>query len=84
MNDRPALDPQQAARYLGMCLSKVMRLSHAGEIPCRNVNPGGKHAVFRYSPVALDRWLEGDGKGTGPRVLPSHARPRTRRVREAS
>lgn len=60
MTTETALDPRQAARYLSISLSKLQRLSHAGEIPCRNVNPGGKHAVFRYSPSALDKWLAGE------------------------
>ncbi len=80
---KTALDAREAASYLGMCLSKVQRLSHAGLIPCRNINPGGKNAVYRYSPAALDRWLAGDGEGDSPRVLPSCSRP-SRRVREST
>jgi len=64
-----ALDPKGAARYLCLGLSKVMQLSHAGVIPCRNINPGGERAVFRYSVAALDEWLAGDGP-TQPKVLP--------------
>lgn|GEM_PF-1218447 len=65
---KTALDPREAAEYLGICLSKLQRLSHAGMVPCRNINPGGKNAVYRYSPAALDRWLAGDGEGTAPKA----------------
>jgi len=80
---KTALDAKEAAGYLGICLSKLQRLSHAGLIPCRNMNPGGKHAIYRYSPSALDRWLEGDGEGSAPKVLPSRSRP-SRRLREST
>lgn len=61
----------------------LQRLSHAGLIPCRNINPGGKNAVYRYSPAALDQWLAGDDQGTEPKVLPSRSHHR-RRVRECT
>lgn len=80
---KTALDAKEAAGYLGICLSKLQRLSHAGQIPCRNVNPDGKHAVYRYSPAALDRWLAGDGEGDSPKVLPRCSR-HSRRVRECT
>lgn len=80
---KTALDARGAAEYLGICLSKVQRLSHAGLIPCRNINPGGKNAVYRYSPAALDQWLAGDDQGTEPKVLPSRSH-RHRRVREST
>jgi len=80
---KTALDPREAAEYLGICLSKLQRLSHAGLVPCRNINPGGKNAVYRYSPAALDQWLAGDDQGTAPKVLPSRSR-RSRRVREST
>lgn len=83
MTQRAAMDAKQAAGYLGMCLSKLQRLSHAGLVPCRDINPGGKHSVFRYSPAALDQWLAGDGESTAPKVLPSCSR-RSRRVREST
>jgi hypothetical protein len=80
---KTALDARGAAEYLGICLSKVQRLSHAGLIPCRNINPGGRNAVYRYSPAALDQWLAGDNEGDAPKVLPRCSRP-SRRVRECT
>ena len=77
-----ALDPRGAAEYLGLGLSRVMQLSHAGVIPCRNMNPGGERAIYRYSPSALDEWLAGDGS-TEPKVLPSRS-PVHRKVRVRS
>lgn len=71
-----ALAPKDAALYLGIGLTRLWHLSHGGLIPCRNISPGGKKAAFRYSPKALDGWLEGDREGAAPKVLPSVPRPR--------
>jgi hypothetical protein len=68
-----ALPPKDAARYLRMGLGKLQRLSHDNLIPCRNINPNGEKAVYRYSPKALDRWLEGEPE---PEVSPSRSRIR--------
>ena len=70
MTAESALAPKDAACYLGMCPNKLRRLSRDGLIPCRNINPGGEKAAYRYSPKALDRWLEGDDE---PKVSPSRS-----------
>ena len=53
-SDKP-LKIQEAADMLGISVDVLRQLSHAGEIPCRNVGRGGK-AHFIYSRNALSAW----------------------------
>jgi excisionase family DNA binding protein len=47
----------EAARYLGMHMQTLRKLSDLGEIPCRRV---GRHRLFLLDD--LDRWLESQPK----------------------
>jgi excisionase family DNA binding protein len=65
------LTAAEAARFLRISYRALLRLSHAGKIPCRKINLGQSNTNFRFLQSELETHLKAALVCQGAKPVPS-------------